>query len=390
MTGGLHVAHVTLALDVGGLERNIVNQARVAPATGQRVTVICVERPGVLAGLARDLGAEVVCLDKQPGFRLGVAARMRSVLRALRPDVVHTHEPGPLFYTSLATVGLGVPLQVHTEHGRQAYHGRRLRWLARTGARRARVFYCLTEDMADWVTGHGVVPRSKVRVIHNGIDTAAYRDGGEAAAVRAELGIPAGAPVVTTVGRLVEIKRQEVLLRAFARVQVWLPEAHLVLVGDGPRRAELEQLARELEIAPRVRFAGTRPSSAPFLHASDVFALTSRSEGMPQSLLEAGVAGVPVIASAVGGIPELVTADETGMLFPSGDAEALADGLFRLLTDRPFAERLAAAARARVEARYSIRRMAAEYDAQFRELLAARLGRGRWPARSGTEALARA
>ena len=235
----------------------------------------------------------MVCLDKRPGFRPGLVLQMRAALRGLRPDVVHTHEPGPMFYTSVATRGLGVPLHVHTEHGRKDYTNRRLRWLARTGAKRVRTFYCLTRDMADWVTGHGIVPRDKVRLIHNGIDTTAYRESDDSVAVRVKLGIPLDALVIGTVGRLVEIKRQDILLRAFARVAALVPNAFLLLVGDGDRRAALEQLSRELEVATRVRFVGTQPSSAPFLHAMTVFALTSRSEGMPQSLLEAAIAGRP-------------------------------------------------------------------------------------------------
>jgi glycosyltransferase involved in cell wall biosynthesis len=346
----------------------------------------------VLASTATALGAGIVCLDKRPGVRPGLVARMRSALRRVRPDVVHTHEPGPMFYTAMATFGLGVPLHVHTEHGKKDYTLRRLRWLARAGARRVRAFYCLTQDMADWVSGHGVVSRRKVRLIHNGIDTAAYRTGGNRTAVRAGLDLPAAAPVIGTVGRLVEIKRQDVLLRAFARVVRRVPDAHLMLVGDGPRRGDLEALAAELDIAGRVRFVGAQPSSAPYLHAMDVFALTSRSEGMPQSLLEAGVAAVPAIASAVGGIPEVVTHDRTGLLFPAGDDAALADGLYRLLTDRPLAAGLAAAARDHVEGRYSVSRMAQEYDAQFREMLADRPTRVRRAVREATslEALARA
>src|SRR5262249_30960164 len=257
---GLHVAHITLALDTGGLERNIVSAGRGSSAPRERVYVVCVGRPGTMAAEATALGAEVVCLDKRPGFRPGMVTRIRAALRSLRPDIVHTHEPGPMFYTSLATPGLGV-LHVHTEHGRQDYTGRRLRWLARTGAKRVRVFYCLTHDMADWVTGHGVVPRHKGRVIHSGIDTAAYGDGADSAATRAALNIPPTAPVVGTVGRLVEIKRQEVLLRAFARLLPRVPAAHLVLVGDGPRRDELGALAIDLGSAHRVRAAGHRARS---------------------------------------------------------------------------------------------------------------------------------
>jgi sugar transferase (PEP-CTERM/EpsH1 system associated) len=370
MSSGLHVAHVVLSLDVGGLERNVVNQIRVAGRTGQRVSVVCVERPGTLAPAAEALGARVVCLDKPPGLRFEVVGRMRAALRALRPDVVHTHQIRPLFYTGLATIGLRIPLLVHTEHGRMDYANcTRLRWLGRVAASRVAAFYCLSRDMRDWVAAHRIVARRKLRVVDNGIDTAVFRAGGGRAEARAALGIPTDAPVVGTVGRLVEVKRQDLLLRAFSQVVGRVPGAHLVLVGDGPRRSDLETLAGELGLSARVRFAGYRPCAAEFLRAMDAFALTSRSEGMPQSVLEASVSGTPVIAAAVGGIPEVISHDQTGLLFPAGDETALAAGLVTLLTDRDRATRLASAARSRVEARYSIGRMAAEYDADFRRLL---------------------
>lgn len=370
MSRSIHVTHVVLSLDVGGLERNVVNQVREAAALNQAASVLCVEGPGALAPAVEALGARVVALGKRPGVQWKLAGRLARALADLRPDVVHTHHIGSLFYTGLATRRVPVPVVVHTEHGREDYHRFRTRWLGRAAARRCQLFYCLTEDLAGFVAGHRVVRRRKLRVIRNGIDTAAFRDaGGDPAGVRAALGVPAAAPVVGTVGRLTEVKRQDVLLRAFARVQARLPDAHLVVVGDGPRRADLERLARELEVAHRVRFVGFQPSSAPYLHAMDVFALTSRSEGMPQALLEACVAGRPVVASAVGGVPEVVTHDRTGLLFPDGDEGRLADGLLALLADRGRGRALGAAARDLVEGRYSVRRMAREYDAHFRALL---------------------
>jgi len=393
MASGLHVAHVVLSLDVGGLERNVVNQVRVAARTGQRVSVVCLERPGALGPTAEGLGARLVCLDKRPGFRLEMIPRIRAALRALRPDVVHTHQIRPLFYTGLAAAGLGVPLLVHTEHGRMDYaNNRRLRWLGRLAAARVRLFYCLSQDMAEWVACHRVAPRRKIRIIRNGIDTSAFQPNGARSDTRGVHGLPADASVVGTVGRLVEVKRQDVLLRGFSRVLPRVPNAHLVLVGDGPRRGELEALAAELGIASRVWFAGYHSSAAPFLQAMDVFALTSRSEGMPQSVLEACVAGLPVIASAVGGVPEVIADGRTGLLFPYGDDAALADGLITLLTDRSVATRLAVAARSHVEDRYSIGRMASEYDADFRHAIASRRVAGRRdPARNlDATALARA
>src|SRR5947209_2434003 len=129
MTDRLKVTHVVLSLDVGGLERNVINQIREGEKLGQRVSVVCVERPGTLAPRAETLGGKVVCLGKRPGFRPGTVGRVASALQVLRPDVVHTHQIGPLFYTGPAALGLRLPVVVHTEHGKVDYAGRRrTRW----------------------------------------------------------------------------------------------------------------------------------------------------------------------------------------------------------------------------------------------------------------------
>lgn len=365
----LTVVHGVLALDVGGLERNVLNQIREGHRLGQRVAVVCLERPGTLAPQAEALGARVVTLGKRPGLRPEVVGRMRAALRELAPDVVHTHDVATLLYTGPAARRAGAPVVVHTEHGRGDYGRFRTRTLGRLAGRYARRFYCLTEDMADWVTAHGVAPRARVRVIHNGIDTACFRDPGDPGEVRRSLGIPSGAPVVGTVGRLNEVKRQDVLLRAFARVRQSLPDAHLVLVGDGPLRGNLGTLAEGLGLSGCVHFAGYQPRSTPYLAVMDAFALTSRSEGMPQAALEAQVAGVPVVATRVGGLPELLDEGRTGLLVKPGDEGAVADALLRVLTDRELAGRLSAAGRELVEGRFDVGRMAEVYHRDFLELL---------------------
>src|SRR5207253_130363 len=140
------------SLDVGGLERNVINQVREGEKLGQRVSVICIDRPGELAPRAESLGARVLCLHKRPGLRPGVVGRMRRALRDLLPDVVHTHEIGALFYTSLAALGLRVPLLVHTAHGMVNYSRLRTRLLGRLGAAFVERYYCLSGDMAAAVT----------------------------------------------------------------------------------------------------------------------------------------------------------------------------------------------------------------------------------------------
>ncbi len=372
MKDRLNVTHVLLSLDVGGLERNVVNQVREGEKLGQRVSVVCLERPGTLAPRAESLGARVLCLEKRPGFRPGLIGRMRTALRELRPDVVHTHQIGPLFYTGPAARSLRTPLLVHTEHGKVDYARPRTRWLGRVAGWFVDRFYCLSDDMAEAVRARRLVRRDKVRVIQNGIDLACYQGPRDGAAVRRSLGIPDGAPVIGTVGRLHEIKRQDVLIRAFARVREARADAHLLLVGDGPLRGELADLARQLGLSACTHFAGYQEWTPPYLHAMTCFALPSRSEGMPQSVLEASVAGIPVLASRVGGLPEVIEHGRTGLLFAVGDVEALAAGLCDVLNAPALARSLAGAARAKVSARFGVDRMAGEYHRDFLELLAKR------------------
>jgi glycosyltransferase involved in cell wall biosynthesis len=269
---------------------------------------------------------------------------------------------------------------VHTEHGRSDFARWKTKWAGKLAGSFVKRFYCLSKEMAEWVTSHHVVPRSKIRVIHNGIDTSCFRHGSNAAGLRHALGIADGAPVIGTVGRLSEVKRQDLLLRAFAQVHRFAPNAHLLLVGDGPRLGELRQLAATLGLVSCVHFAGYQSATASYYHAMQVFVLTSRSEGTPQALLEACVAGVPVVASRVGGIPEVIDHERTGILFDSGDEAALTTALVRLLREPVWGRELAAAAQARVIATYDIGSMFTKYHRDFEELLQPARPRLNWAA----------
>jgi glycosyltransferase involved in cell wall biosynthesis len=365
----LHVVHVVLSLDVGGSERNVINQVREGHALGQRVSVVCLERPGVLAPRVEALGGTLVCLNKRPGVQLGLFGQLRAVLNDLRADVVHSHQVGTLFYAGLATAGLQRARMVHTAHGREHYADRaRTRLLGRLGGARVDRFFCLTTDMVSEVRSARIVPRCKIRLITNGIDTSLYRTrrGGEE--IRQEMRIPDSARVIGTVGRLVPIKNHHLLIRAFAQIKRMEPDAHLLLVGGGPLHAELGALAADLGLADSVHFAGYQQDVIRHLSAMDYFVLTSRSEGTPQAVLEALVAGLPVAASNVGGLPEVIEHGRTGLLFPSDDAAACAATIERLMCDDQLVRTLTEAARQATAARYDVSRMAREYHQHYLEL----------------------
>jgi len=365
----LRVLHVVLSLDVGGLERNVVNQVREGQLLGQDVSVVCLERPGVLASQVEALAGRLLCLEKPPGIQLSMVRRTRETFRQLRPDVVHTHQIATLFYAGLAAKGVPGLHIVHTEHGREAYASRaRTRWLGRLAGLQAELFFCLTEDMAAHVIAHRIVPCRKIRIIHNGIDITRYQQKSGSCPLRGTLGIPHGATVIGTIGRLVDVKRQDLLIHGFSRLKGTVPSAHLILVGDGPLRSELGQLVDSLGLKDSVHFVGYQPEAWKYLHMMDVFALTSSSEGMPQAVLEASVAGIPVVASRVGGLPEVIDDGRTGILFPPGDVDSLTRSLVELSTCELKARRMGAAARTLVEFKFNIRRMASDYHRHFLEL----------------------
>jgi glycosyltransferase involved in cell wall biosynthesis len=366
------VAHIVLSLDCGGLERVVLDLTREGQKLGQQVAVICIERPGIQADQARALGAELVCLHKGPGLRLRVIADLKAVLRDLKPDVVHTHQVGAMFYTGRAARAVGVKALVHTEHNNHMVSKRgisllKMRAFTWFAGRYAARFFCISRDAEAAVSAHRVVSRKKLYVVPNGIDSAPYVADINVESLRSSLGIPADAPVVGTVGRLSEQKRQDVLLRAFA--QLPRQDARLLVVGDGPRKQELQELAAGLGIGQRVHFVGYQPQTAPYLKLMDIFALSSHIEGMPLVIIEAWAAGVPVVASRVGGVPEMIKDGRNGILFPAGDVTTLTAVLSRLLANPNDAEQLAIAGRAEASGAYTSERMASDYYRHYLDVL---------------------
>jgi glycosyltransferase involved in cell wall biosynthesis len=298
----------------------------------------------------------------------------------LSPDVLHTHQIGAAWYLGQAAYILGRPPVLHTEHGNEFARSKSLlknlkvRLFIHQTEKFIGQFCCVSDEIARGVTRWWTVPRTKVVVIPNGIQTDSVPLGMSSQSIRKLLGISDDALVVGTVGRLAEVKRHDLLIRAVSKLLPFTPELHLMIVGDGPMREKLQVQARELSIEERVHFTGYQMHPEQYLRTMDVFALTSRSEGFPVSLLEAWVADLPVVCSAVGGIPDIVTAEQNGLLFPSGDEGVLISALSRLIADHDLRERLASAGNRLVRERYSLERMASDYEARYRALLAT--GRG--------------
>jgi glycosyltransferase involved in cell wall biosynthesis len=232
-------------------------------------------------------------------------------------------------------------------------------------------YCCVSQDIASEVLARRIVPAWKVMVVPNGIDLLRFEVKALRVGRRETLGIPLEAPVVGTVGRLTEIKRQDLLIRAFGLMLDRAPDAHLLIVGDGPLGGELRRLADSLDLGDRVHFAGYEPHPEVYLAEMDVFALSSRSEGMPLAVLEAWAAGLPVVATHVGGLPELIQDGQTGILVDTDDEAPLAEALVGLIADPSRARQLGDNGRRRVEADYSLGQMSQAYQRIYLDLACA-------------------
>lgn len=348
------VAHVTLGLDVGGQERLLVEMAKQRDRHRFDWSVVVLGRLGILAEALQACGVRIIALDEPAGLRLGLWRRLARLFRAERFDVVHTHDDRPLIYGMPAAWAAGVRCRIHTNH-----HGDlpgiswRQRFLIRRAARFADEFVCVSADGARFMIEQGL-PAQRVRTIHNGIDLTRF----------AFQGPCADGPIVT-VARLSPEKDVANLLHATARVVAAHPSARFEIAGDGPCRGELTGLAKKLNVAERVVFHGEMGDIPALLARARMFVLPSRTEGISLTLLEALARGLPVVATAVGGTPEVIESGASGLLVPPRDPEALARAILVLLADPERGTEMGRAGRRRVENAFDIRTMMKQYEALY-------------------------
>jgi sugar transferase (PEP-CTERM/EpsH1 system associated) len=368
----IRILHVLLSLEPGGLENGVVNVVNRLDPTRFESSVCCLKRAGEFARRIEDPRVVVHEMDWRGGNDPRLALRLATLLRRTRPHVVHTRNAEPFFYGFAGAKLARVPALVHSEHGR-AFDDRPSRFVVqRWMSRHTDAIFAVSGQLKADLVRHVGLPDAAIEVLHNGVDLSRF-DAPERsrAALRRGWGVPDGTLVVGSVGRLAAVKNYGLLVRAVASSGL---DVHLVLAGEGPERATLTALAESLGIAARVHLLGHCNDVDQVLGALDVFVLPSFSEGMSNTLLEAMAAGLPPIASAVGGNGEIVRNGVDGRLFASDDEAGLAACLVALCRDDAQRSRLAAAARERVYAAFDIRRMIERYE-QLYERVHARAAR---------------
>lgn len=365
-----HVAHVIGTLGIGGAERQLVNYLLAADRTEFRHTAICLAAEGQLAGVVREAGVKVVVLPVRMRTFWRDLPRLAAWLRRHDVAVVHAHMFHAALWSRLAAMLARVPVRVVTEHGRQLWKSRLHVELDRLLTRYTCRHIAVSEDGRSLRIAREKVAPNRIVLIPNGVAIPDLADcEGHRRRVRTELGLDASQPVVGTVGRIVAVKGYVYLLAALASLRPRFPTVKWLLVGDGPELPGLLQEAERTGIREALLTTGFRSDVTDLLAAMDVFVMSSVREGLPVALLEAMAAARPVIVTAVGGMPDAVAHGANGLLVPPADPQALAEAIGGLLADAATASRLAVAARATVEERYSITSVSRRIEAVYRECL---------------------
>ncbi len=368
----LHVAYLTAGLADRGYDTTLVagtvgrgeqSMAFVADGLGVRVTT--------LPHLHREIS---------PVRDLLATIRLARLMRAERPLILHTHTAKAGAVGRLAALFAGrarPPIVVHTFHGHvlRGYFGRFwttvFRVLERTLARVTDTLVAVSPEVRDELVAMGIAPASKFEVIRLGIELESRVADREAARAetRRVMGVADGRFLVGWIGRMTGVKRTDVVLRTFGRLREQGVDAVLCMVGDGPDRDDVEELAAELGLVHHTLFAGYQEDVGRFFSAFDVFVLPSANEGTPVTAIEALASGCPVVATRVGGVPDVVRDGEDGLLVEPGDEEALADALHRLADDPELRTRMGEAGRGRMLSRYAVSRLIDDVDRLYRGLI---------------------
>lgn len=379
------VVHVFYRFDVGGLENGVVNLINHLPTDAYRHAIIALtEVTDFRQRIQRD-DVQFISLHKPPGHLFRLYPRLVRIFRELKPAIVHSRNLAALEVTVSAWLA-GVPVRIHGEHGRDVGDldgsNRTYQWVRRLYNPFVNHWIALSRDLEGYLTDRVGIPARKVTQIYNGVDAERFHPAVPSAPTAGVVppasivGCPFKRPehwLIGTVGRMQTVKDQTLLARAFIRALELEPtlkvRLRLVMVGDGPLRAEAQGLLDAAGIADLAWLPGERHDVPDILRGLDCFVLPSLAEGISNTILEAMASGLPVIATCVGGNPELVSEGCTGSLVPASDPEAIAQAIIDYAANPEQARTAGAKGRAQIEQRFSMEAMVGGYRDLYDNLL---------------------
>ena len=362
------VCHIIYRLDYGGLENGLINLINGLPADRFRHAVICLSYGTAFQERLERPDVPVIEIGKRPGKDLAAYARVFRALRRLKPDIVHTRNLPALDMLPVARMA-GVSRLIHGEHGLDVLEltgqARRYIWLRRLTRPFVRQYIAVSQDLAGWLESTVGVSGGSVTVIHNGVDTERFCPGAAPPNLLPDGFAPQNAFIIGHIGRLETVKDQRLLARAFYRMLELRPDLRsslrLVIVGDGSLRSEIETILADGGVKNLAWLAGFRDDAPELYRAFDVFALTSKREGLSNTILESMASGLPVVVTDVGGNSEIVVNGRSGILVPEADPKAIATALLTYVDDHEMARAHGRAGRVHAEENFGLSAMIGRY-----------------------------
>ncbi|HAI13531.1 MAG TPA: glycosyl transferase family 1 [Phycisphaerales bacterium] len=367
------IGHVLHQLAYAGAEVLAAALARQLADRYQTV-FLCLDGLGKLGEALQSEGFRVVELGRKPGIDLAVSRRIKQAVKEHGIDLLHAHQYTPFFYASLSRKLGSKPPLLFTEHGRHYPDQRKLKrviankFLWRQHDRATAVGRFVARAL---VSNEGF-PRADVQVIYNGIDPDTFMLPNQQQLryrMRDELKLTEDQPVILQVARFHPVKDHATSIKAFSHVVEQLPNAVLLLAGDGQDKPVMQALAKQLGVADHVRFLGVRTDIPHLMTAADAFVLSSLSEGISVTLLEAMASGVPICTTDVGGNGEIVEHTVTGLLSPRQDAKALGANLVQMLIDPPLRQKFVDASRRKLLAQFNQQQMHDAYTKLYDSMI---------------------
>lgn len=364
------ILYLSTSSGPGGAERVISNlSASLDPARYR--AILCLFRPGWIQEHTENRGVRTYVIPTQGMFDWRWVLRVKRLLKDEHVDLIHAHEFDANVQGTFVAALSGVPL-VATVHGKNYFWEKLRRRLAYQWVSRNATMVAVSENLKQFIVEKVGVDSGHVKVVYNGVDLLPHCGPADIDQCRKELDLPTGDQIVGVVGNLYPVKGHQYLIAAIPAVLAKCPNTTFIFAGRGQLEGELKEQVHQLGVAPKVRFLGLRQDIPRILAVLHAFVLPSLSEGLSMAILEAMVAGKPVIATDVGGNPELVEDSETGYLVPSQNSQALADRLISLLMNRDRALQFGKVGQLRAQGQFSLRTMVREYQGIYDQCIEAR------------------
>jgi sugar transferase (PEP-CTERM/EpsH1 system associated) len=363
----IKIMHVINSLDIGGLENGVVNLINTMDGNRFAHAICCISQAGRNAEKLNGQDVSIFEMKKGERSEIFLPFKLARLFKRTQIDIVHTRNWG----AADGIIGgrlAGIPIIIHGEHGRDMSDpdgsNTKRNFIRKLLSYFVVHFITVSNDLREWLITFVGIDEKKVQTIYNGVDTIKFNPDNKNL-IREKHKYSSEEIIIGTVGRLDPVKDQQLLIKAFAKLRSKYHNIILLIIGDGPCRENLENLTKDLGLKQNVRFLGMRSDVPELLKLMDIFVLPSIFEGVSNTILEAMAMGLPVIATNVGGNPDLIEDGETGILVPKEDVSTLTTALERYIMDHTTMKRHGTAGRKRAIDKFGLHRMVAQYEDMY-------------------------